>query len=156
MEKEKRNAWKRAYMKNPINRKKATEYRRKYLENPKVRARVQQLQRERYKRPEIQAKHKDGDLKHNFGISLEEYQELFNNQNGLCAICNNKEHRTYNGKVKSLAVDHNHLNGKVRGLLCHDCNVALGYVKDDRLILGRMITYIEKFNSANNKPVGEL
>ena len=58
---------------------------------------------------------------------------MFDTQNGVCASCGQPEwredHRT--GKIRELCVDHDHATGAVRGLLCDDCNVAVGRLKDD-------------------------
>jgi hypothetical protein len=54
-----------------------------------------------------------------FGLDMQQYQTMFNNQNGRCAICNKESNQT-------LHVDHCHKTGKVRGLLCCSCNLALG------------------------------
>lgn len=85
------------------------------------------------------------DLKKRFGISLEEYQLMLENQNNLCAICGRPErtvdHRTK--KVRSLAVDHNHNTGKVRGLLCTDCNRALGLLQDSKDVLQNALAYLD-------------
>lgn len=53
--------------------------------------------------------------------ALIEYQKLFNKQGGKCAICPNE----------CMCIDHDHLTGKVRGLLCHTCNSMLGHSKDN-------------------------
>lgn len=69
-------------------------------------------------------------LKSWYGIDLTEYNRMFEQQGGCCAICN--KHQTQ--FKRRLAVDHNHTTGKVRALLCHICNRALGYYekqKDD-------------------------
>jgi hypothetical protein len=145
--KEKRNAWHREYRKNPIVKEKENRIHIEYLKKPKNRERVRFLQRERYKRPEVQNKIRDWDLKKAFGITLGEYNVLLDSQNGKCVICGKEEIRQRNGKIKHLAVDHNHKTGKVRGLVCHDCNVALGYLKEDINTMKKMIEYIEKFNS---------
>ncbi len=60
-------------------------------------------------------------LKTNFGITLEQYDQMFEKQNGVCAICNG-----INADGRRLAVDHSHETGKVRGLLCTRCNIGLG------------------------------
>lgn len=85
--------------------------------------------------------HRKDNLK-KFGLTLEEYQEMFYNQNGVCAICGNPETKTRGGVVKRLAIDHDHLTGQVRGLLCQNCNVALGYVKENIHTLEAMIEYL--------------
>jgi hypothetical protein len=83
------------------------------------------------------------------GLTVEEYILMLENQNGVCYICNNQESSS---KKKRLSVDHNHLccgKGKackkcVRKLLCSQCNIALGAVKDNLQILKNMIKYIEE------------
>jgi hypothetical protein len=55
-----------------------------------------------------------------FGITLAEYDKMFNEQGGVCKICGGT-----NGTIR-LAVDHDHDTGKVRGLLCTRCNLVLG------------------------------
>ena len=62
---------------------------------------------------------KDTYLQTNYGITLEDYNFLLENQNEKCKICNNEC-----PTGKSLAVDHNHETGKVRGLLCKNCNIG--------------------------------
>lgn len=72
-------------------------------------------------------------------MKKQRYERLSLIQNGSCAICGKKETES-----KKLVVDHNHKTGKVRGLLCHSCNTALGLVKEDIEILKKMIKYIEE------------
>lgn len=78
-----------------------------------------------------------------FGISHAEYAELHKQQGGVCAICKKPETATRNGKVKSLAVDHCHSTGRIRGLLCADCNTGIGKLKEDRNIFLAAIQYLE-------------
>ena len=78
---------------------------------------------------------RNNDLKRNYGITLQEHQEMYEAQNGRCAICGNEG----NGKWKKLCVDHCHTTGKVRKLLCHHCNTALGLVGDNVDTLHKMI-----------------
>lgn len=66
-------------------------------------------------------KRKNCVLKSKFGITLEQYDEMFENQNGVCAICG-----LVDATGRRLAVDHNHETGKIRGLLCVGCNARLG------------------------------
>jgi len=77
-------------------------------------------------------------LKYKYGITLDQYNEMFLAQNGVCAICGNSE--TYN--KRSLAVDHDHITGVVRGLLCLDCNAGIGHLKDNPEYLQNAITYL--------------
>lgn len=69
-------------------------------------------------------KRKDWYLRNRFGITLEQYDEMFENQNGVCAICGE-----INIDGRRLAVDHNHETGKIRGLLCTGCNTRLGILE---------------------------
>lgn len=82
---------------------------------------------------------KDFNLKLDFGISLEQYEDILIDQLGVCAICNKKEPV----KNKRLAVDHCHTSGKIRGLLCSNCNLALGHFKDNVQFLANAISYLE-------------
>jgi hypothetical protein len=84
-------------------------------------------------RPDYEESHRRALLKKQYGITLEEYHYKLKEQDGKCAICGNGETAlSKNSKrVKSLAVDHCHTTGKVRGLLCHACNMVLGYAKDN-------------------------
>jgi len=64
-----------------------------------------------------------------YGISIQDYEDLLEQQEGLCAICGEPQSTVaLNGK-KPLHVDHDHVNGRVRGLLCKNCNTAIGHVE---------------------------
>lgn len=78
-------------------------------------------------------------LKKKFGISVEEYNKMLFDQNGLCKICGCDG----NSLGKRLAVDHCHKTGKIRGLLCHHCNLGLGNFSDSAAILTRATQYLE-------------
>jgi hypothetical protein len=69
--------------------------------------------------PRIRA---DYNLKKAYGLSLTKYDELLEKQQGVCAVC---ERVCSTGR--KLAVDHSHVTGKIRGLLCARCNLALGW-----------------------------
>lgn len=85
---------------------------------------------------------KDYDLKKNYGISLSDYDEMFVNQNGSCAICLTHISNINHKHKKHLCVDHCHDSGDVRGLLCDSCNRGLGLFKDSKEILERAIKYL--------------
>jgi hypothetical protein len=74
-------------------------------------------------------------------FTTEEYEELLVKQNYGCAICNAKSNR--NGT--RLCVDHCHTTGKIRGLLCHDCNTSLGKFEDNVELLQKAIDYVKKY-----------
>jgi hypothetical protein len=79
-----------------------------------------------------------------FGISQAEYSDLYESQNGVCAICRNPETATRNGVVRALAVDHCHSSGRIRGLLCSNCNTGIGKLKDDPNVIRRAAEYLDK------------
>ena len=67
-------------------------------------------------------------------------------QNELCAICNGEGFLMDPSHKVKLVVDHCHTSGKVRGLLCHNCNRALGLLQDDIGSIQRALKYLEKSN----------
>ena len=76
-----------------------------------------------------------------YGITLYEYNEMLKSQNGVCAICLN-----FCDTGMNLAVDHDHNTGKIRALLCKNCNTAIGLFKENTNYISRAIEYLE-FNS---------
>jgi hypothetical protein len=82
-------------------------------------------------------------LKRKFGISIEEYKEMFYAQNGVCAICGKPESsKDKNGNIRNLCVDHDHYTGHVRGLLCSNCNKGLGCLQDNPTLLFFAVLYL--------------
>lgn len=88
--------------------------------------------------PQWNARQRDYKYRWNYGISLENYNELFDSQNGCCAIC--EIHQSDLGK--SMHVDHDHKTGEIRGLLCQRCNQALGLFKDSPKIMLKAVEYV--------------
>jgi hypothetical protein len=86
---------------------------------------------------------RNSQLVRNFGIGLTDYIQMAVQQGNKCAICGQPETQMRGGKVKALAVDHNHTTGAVRGLLCCDCNQALGKFKDSQSVLKAAIAYLD-------------
>lgn len=84
-------------------------------------------------------------LKSSYNISIEEYNILLTNKNNVCAICKKKEKRkNRSGKIYKLHVDHCHKTGKIRGLLCHNCNTGIGRFKDDLILLNQALEYLKR------------
>ena len=107
--------------------------RKKYWSHPED---IKTLKRKRYKNnPDT---NKDLKLRRAYGISLEDYNIILKQQNSVCAICENV---CVSGRM--LSVDHSHKTGKVRGLLCINCNRAIGNLKDDLKLLNRMKKYLK-------------
>lgn len=84
-------------------------------------------------------------LKANYGISIEEYNNLLKLQNDLCACCGKSQVTMKNGKIRALYVDHDHKTGKVRSLLCHKCNSAIGILNESIDQCYLLIKYLLKF-----------
>lgn len=87
-------------------------------------------------------------LKKVFGIGIKEYISMYEAQDGRCAICGN-EGLFYDkglGRTKTLAVDHCHDTGKIRGLLCSRCNRGLGMFNDSIELLEKAVKYLKKYS----------
>ena len=82
-----------------------------------------------------------------YGLTIKEWEELFDKQNGTCAICNLPETLIDRGTLRRLAVDHCHSTGKVRSLLCSKCNKAIGLLNDDLSLLNKAVSYLEHHSS---------
>lgn len=75
-----------------------------------------------------------------YGLTVEAYQQMVEQQGGVCKICG----RPPSDRWKRLHVDHDHSTGKVRGLLCHKCNTAMGNFNDDTDVMRLAIRYLEE------------
>ena len=102
----------------------------------KSRVRDRTIYRATKERKRYEASYK---LKSRYGIDMDTYNKMFLTQNGCCAIC--MRHQV---DLKTrLAVDHNHITGEVRGLLCMICNTAIGKFSDNVDMLRKAIEYLE-------------
>lgn len=81
--------------------------------------------------------------KSKYKITLDEYNEILKRQNFSCAVCDDIPTK------QRLHVDHNHITGKVRGLLCQPCNVSIGKMKENPNLLRKLADYIEFRNDQN-------
>jgi hypothetical protein len=77
-------------------------------------------------------------LKKRYGISASEWQKMCDKQNAKCASC---------GRVKKLEVDHNHKTGKIRELLCRECNLSYGKLNEDVNIIQGLLRYAMKWSN---------
>lgn len=121
------------------------------------------LQRERRREPAVKAqraewarldkiahpnRYRDKSYRTKYGITLADYDAMFAIQGGACAICREPCKGTPEKPYHRLHVDHNHETGKVRGLLCRRCNVAVGYL--EHMERGRMAAataYLQRHNN---------
>lgn len=87
-------------------------------------------------------------VKTKYGLTKEQYEQMVLEHDNKCAICRmpEKELDGNHGSPLSLSVDHNHATGKVRGLLCRQCNIGIGRLKEDVGILQNAIDYLNKYS----------
>lgn len=86
-------------------------------------------------------KRRNSDYVRMYGITLTEYNKMLKEQYNCCKICGTHESKQIHNK---LVVDHCHSSGAVRGLLCNNCNTALGLLKDDVSLFKSCIEYLEE------------
>ena len=115
----------------------------KYYQEKSGRKRCANCQRERMKKyyatPAYKQRHRESDRFRRRGCTEEEYTKRLIEQNEECAICGKK-------LGQKLRIDHNHTTGKLRGLLCDNCNWGLGNFKDNTELLKNAILYLEKYD----------
>ena len=91
----------------------------------------------------VKTKARGYQLKESYGMTEADYRFMLEFQNNSCAICKTI---TPTGKWKVFAVDHCHKTGKVRGLLCNECNRGMGLLKDDAFLLRKAAEYLDNYN----------
>ena len=133
------------------NRRESNRKMKRYRNDSEYRAKVNECNRKQsrertLKNPDYQI---DLHMKSRYDISLKEYNELFESQKGVCAICQKPETQKHNDKIKRLHIDHDHVTGKIRALLCSECNTGIGKFKDNIEILHKAISYLEKHSNMN-------
>ena len=80
-----------------------------------------------------------------YGITEAEYEAMKKEQNNKCKICDSEGFAIgKNGHTEKLAVDHDHVTGKIRGLLCHNCNRALGLLQDNVDVILKAAEYLKQ------------
>jgi single-stranded DNA-specific DHH superfamily exonuclease len=141
------------------NKEKVEESRKRWKEaNPEKEALHQQNRWKRYKEKNAEKvklsqklwyeankeRYRENKLKRNYNITLDDYDKMLQEQNGCCAICFVKAEDERN---KILVVDHNHLTGEVRSLLCNGCNTAIGLLKENQEVILRAADYLKKFSA---------
>ena len=119
---------------------------KKYKKSLRYREYHKEYMKSYHARTRKQSVRKGEHLKCKYGLTLDDYEQMLEEQNGCCAICNTH----YTEFTKLLAVDHCHKTGKIRGLLCINCNTALGKFKDSSFILQTALEYLEVHNDNEN------
>jgi hypothetical protein len=135
-----------------LNREKTKAKRNKTYEDNSEEEKLRQRQYQK-NNPDIK---RNSLLKNKYGITLDQYNKILSGQNGLCAICNQPEKVIYpkTGKIKGLSVDHDgkleKMTGemKIRGLLCCNCNRAIGLFQDNVEFLENAAKYLKNSKKA--------
>lgn len=146
IDKVKKSAYMKEYLKNYKRRILTDEEKELMRKNRRDRYQNDDSYREKTKIQVKQARLRNPNTKVNnrlvkeFGITLEQYNDILKKQGGKCAICGTD--RIPKGK-KMLFVDHCHKTNKVRGILCHNCNMGLGHFMDNVESLKNAIAYLE-------------
>lgn len=83
-------------------------------------------------------KYRRHNLARNYGLSMVEFERMRSAQNGRCAICRSLPDHPHG----VLVVDHSHLQNRVRQLLCNNCNMAIGLVRDDPVTAAQLVAYL--------------
>lgn len=86
-------------------------------------------------------------LKRLYGLTEEDFESMLEAQNHKCKICNNNIYRNAKSRKQKTCIDHCHTSGKVRGILCHRCNVSIGLMDDDPDRIEAMLNYLK--NNSN-------
>ena len=126
------------------------EYEKTYSANPKRKAaRVTYAKKWASKNVTHVAEwHRSRHIQTRYGLSEGEYEEMLTSQGGVCGICRNPETAVHWSSIsKRLSIDHDHVTGKVRGLLCDKCNRGLGYFGEDAARLHAASVYLSENSS---------
>ena len=89
---------------------------------------------------------RDRTLRKRYNFTLEEYEKMLSAQNGKCACCKS-DGALMNKRHKNLYVDHCHLSGKVRGIVCDECNKAIGFLRDSVANALDLAAYLHRTHS---------
>lgn len=95
---------------------------------------------QRYHKNHVE-QYREGHLRRRYGLTVEIYKQMLEQQHYVCAICNRED------SLGNLSVDHDHETGKVRALLCRECNSGLGKFDDDAELLERAARYVRLFQT---------
>jgi hypothetical protein len=120
------------------NKEHARAYAREYQNQPDRLEQRRKYNRERYQRSTVVRERVRSEyLYRTFGLTLDEYNELLVKQAGKCAVC-----QKLCKSGRQLAVDHDHITNRVRGLLCMNCNRAIGWLQDDPELIAAAMRYV--------------
>lgn len=116
--------------------------RERYANDPSVRDRVRQENRRRYKANPLAAY--ASRFRRLYKMTYDDFLAMAEAQGGLCAICGEQPSSGQTKRCRGLYIDHDHATGKVRGLLCTNCNNGIGHFKDSIARLLKAIDYLKR------------
>jgi hypothetical protein len=91
-----------------------------------------------------------------YGITLEEFEKILAEQGGVCAVCGETESDVQYGRLRPLSVDHDHVTGKIRGLLCNSCNRGIGLLGDNVTRLEQAVYYLRERGAESDSDAAAL
>jgi hypothetical protein len=97
---------------------------------------------------QLRIKQKIRHLQSKYGMNQKDFEILFASQNNRCAICKTRDWDKHGPEI-----DHNHKTGAVRGILCHQCNMGIGFLRENINIARELIHYLVKYNQQNNEEI---
>jgi hypothetical protein len=137
---ERKNEANRQWCAKPENKGKKKAWHARWMKNnPEKLAAMRKAYRER-RRDHLKTVSRRNHLRREYGLTPAQYDALLASQQGRCAVCSTDDP----APLACLCVDHCHKTGAVRGLLCFNCNVSIGRMRDDPELLKAAITYLEK------------
>ena len=125
------------------NRERLAEYKRQYRSERRAELCAKSKAYRLANLEKIKASVRSAYIKRTYGITAQEYDARIAAQNGKCEVCKNKPNG--NGAKSKLHLDHCHTTQKIRGMICGNCNAALGMAKDDLVILRALVAYMERY-----------
>lgn len=119
------------------------------LENPdkvkEINNKNKVKRKEYYSQPDVKLKYRKAWVERTFNIPYSEYERMYDEQGGVCAVCKQPETSVKN---EHLSIDHCHDTGIVRGLLCNNCNRGIGLLKDSYEVLKNAVDYLFNFKES--------
>jgi tetratricopeptide (TPR) repeat protein len=135
--------YQKAYRENPENKEQIRQRKKAHRENPENKEQIRQYQKAYRENPEVRERVRGSHRRRRYGLTEDQYRAMYEAQEGRCA---NPGCRTPLDLLPALYVhvDHCHKSGKVRGILCHNCNKTLGYADDNPKILRGLLRYLKE------------